>query len=130
MDKPSPDIDINTRVWQYVQLRDKIRELKQEIARHNEFLEVLGTVLLEHLNNTNAESVRTENGTFFKTVRKSASLEDAEAFMEYVKAHEMWDLMDRRANATAISDYLAKYKSLPPGVKYSEYVDVNVRRPT
>lgn len=128
----SPNIDINTRVGQYVKLRDKIRELekahKEQLKPFNEALDVLSNILLTKLNADNVESIRAENGTFFKTTKKSASLEDPDAFIKYVIANKLWDLMDRRANVKAVEDFLETHKTLPPGVKYTTYEDVNVRR--
>ena len=134
MDNPSPEVDINTRVGQYVKLRDKIRELedsyKKTLKPYTEALDILGNILLEHLNAQKVESVRAENGTFFKSTKKSASLEDPDTFMKFIIANKLWDLIDRRANVTGVVDYLKTNEALPPGVKYSEYETVNVRRPT
>jgi hypothetical protein len=43
---------------------------------------------------------------------------------------EQWDLLDKKANVTAVTDYLNENGVLPPGVKYSTRFDVGVRAPT
>jgi len=125
-------IDTEKRVGQYVALRDKIKELdekhKQAMKPFREMLEELGNVLLSHLNATNSQSINTDSGTFFKTTKKTASLEDPEAFMRFVVEHKLFDLLDRKANVTAVSEYLDSNQVLPPGVKFTQRVEVNVRR--
>lgn len=125
---------IDWYVAKYIEFRDKIKELndahKERMAPLEEAKDKLAGILLEKLNADNVESSRTEHGTFFRTTKKSASLEDADAFMRFVIGGEHWDLLDRKANVTAVEEFLKEHKGLPPGVKYTEYQDVNVRRPT
>lgn len=125
-------IDVDKRVGQYVALRDKIKELddkhKEDMKPYRDMLEQLGNMLLGHLNSTNVESVRAAAGTFFKTTKKTASLEDPEAFMRFVISNQLFDMIDRKANVKAVDDYIQTHKALPPGVKFTERVEVNVRR--
>lgn len=125
-------MDVDKRVGQYVKLRDKIKELdgehKTRMEPYREMLEQLGNVLLKHLNDVNVESVRAESGTFFKTTKKTASLEDPEAFMRFVIENQCFDMLDRKANVTAVDEYIETNNALPPGVKFSARVEVNVRR--
>lgn len=125
-------IDVDKRVGQYVALRDKIKELddqhKESMKQYRDMLEQLGNILLSHLQSVNAESIKSAAGTFFRTTKKTASLEDAEAFMRFVIANNSFEMLDRKANVKAIEDYLEANKVLPPGVKFSQRVEVNVRR--
>jgi len=125
-------IDVEKRVGQYITLRDKIKDLddqhKKSMEPYKDMLEQLGNMLLQHLQNVNAESIRSTAGTFFKTTKKTASLEDAEAFMRFVITTQSFDMLDRKANVKAIEDYLDTNKTLPPGVKFTQRVEVNVRR--
>ena len=102
-------IDVAKRVEQYVKLRDKIKEIKDrqknELKPFNETLEQLNALLLAHLNGLNGNSVATDAGTVYRTEKKSASLADAEAFMKYVVANGAFDLLDRKANVTAVEDH-------------------------
>jgi hypothetical protein len=132
MNAPTPAIDIEKRVEQYVALRDKIKALddahKTKLEPFRDALETLNGMLLAHLGTINADSVSTGAGTVYRTAKKSASLQDAEAFMAYVKTSNNWDLLDRKANAKAVEDYVTQHGSLPPGVKYSVMHVVGVRR--
>jgi hypothetical protein len=118
-------IDIQKRVAQYIQLRDKITALKDEhkklLEPYQEALDRLNEVLLDHLNEINSDSASVNGvGTVYRTAKASASLADASAFMDFVIEHRMWDLLDRRANVTAVQDYIRENDGeLPPGVNFS-----------
>jgi hypothetical protein len=124
--------DIATRVAQYVKLRDLIKEKndahKLAMKTHNETLEQLNSVLLSHLNNVGANSASTDNGTVYRTEKKSASLADGKLFMDYVIAQGAWDLLDRKANVTAVEEFIKGNNAPPPGVNFSSTYVVGVRR--
>lgn len=128
----SAPLDLNKRVGQYVQLRDKIKELddahKEKMAPYRETLEQLNCALLAHLNNIGGDSVRTESGTVYKTEKKSASLADKSAFWAFVSTGGDWELLDWKANAPAVARYIEEHSALPPGVNYSVTHVVGVRR--
>jgi len=131
MERP-PTVDISKRVDQYVRLRDLIKtkedEHKEVMKPYKEMLEKLNSVLLEHLNTINGESVRTDTGTVYRTEKKAASLADPDAFMRYVIGSEAWDLLDRKANVTAVADFIEENNAPPPGVNFSTTFVVGVRR--
>jgi len=127
-----PTVDISKRVDQYVRLRDLIKtkedEHKAAMKPYKEMLDKLNSVLLDHLNTINGESVRTDTGTVYRTEKKAASLADPDAFMRYVIGSEAWDLLDRKANVTAVSDFIEENNAPPPGVNFSTTYVVGVRR--
>lgn len=124
--------DINEFIGKYVQLRDTIekldREHKEKMKPYREMLDQLGTTLLAHLNEINSDSIATQSGTVYRTTKKSATIADAGAFWEYVVSGANWDLIDKRANVTAVSAYVEEHKTLPPGINYSTTSVVGVRR--
>ena len=129
MNKPT---SIETRVEQYVKIRDIIRDLEKKheetIKPYKDSLEALGSVLLDHLTTTGLESARTASGTVYRTERVSASIQDVSAFWGHVVGTESWDLIDKRANKTAVSDYVSVNGTPPPGVNYNVSHVVGVRR--
>lgn len=132
MTNPTPAIDIEKRVAQYVALRDKIKELddahKAKMAPFREALEQLNGMLLKHLSDVNVDSAITGAGTVYRTAKKSASLADADAFMSYVITTDSWDLLDRKANVSAVEAFITEHKTLPPGVNFNTMHVVGVRR--
>ena len=117
----------------YIQLRDKKAQMKAEfdaqIAPLQEKMDKLEAKLLEVFNNTGMDSVKTEFGTAYATVRTTASVADRESFMDYVKANEEWALLEVRVSKTAVEQFRsANDNELPPGVNVREERVVNVRR--
>jgi hypothetical protein len=126
-------VDFETRVAQYVKIRDIIRnkeaKFKEEMKQYKTALDGLDSILLNHLNSVGANSVNTDAGTVYRTEKKSASLADPKAFMDYVIANGAFDLMDRKANVNAVAAFIEQHKTQPPGVNFNSIYTVGVRRP-
>lgn len=125
-------VDINHRVEQYIKLRDMIKKKdddhKDAMAPFREALEKLNALLLSHLDAVGVDSAKASAGTVYKTVKKSASLEDADQFMRHVIGTENWDLLERKASQKAVEAFLEENGVLPPGVKFSQTIVVGVRK--
>jgi len=134
MNAHTPVVDFELRVEQYRKLRAKQEEIeerhKEELAPYKKAKADLEALMLGWLNATGQENAKTKAGTVYKKTDFSASLEDPDAFMRYVIGSEAWDLIDRKANKTAIKDFLEEHKTLPPGVKVATVVKVGVTAPT
>lgn len=122
-DTPSDDDLKNTveaRVDAFVRVRARIKELDAEhdakMKPIKDLQNDLTAWLMEFFDKTKSTGIKTKMGTAYTSTRYSASLPDAEAFMEFVKTTGAWDLMDRKANSTAVKDYVTKNGKLPPGV--------------
>jgi hypothetical protein len=126
-------VDISKRVAQYVKMRDLIKvkenEFKEIIGPYKKALEDLNSVLLNHLVAIGGNSLATDAGTVYRTEKKSASIADSQAFMDYVITNKAYDLLDRKANVTAVSEYIKENNAPPPGVNFSSAYVVGVRRP-
>lgn len=127
-----PAINIEKRIEQYVQLRDKIKEMddahKATMKPYKEMLDKLNDVLLGYLNGVGIDSAKTEAGTAYKTLKESATVEDPDQFMRYVIGSEHWDLIERKASLTACRAFAEENASLPPGVRINSQWVVGVRR--
>jgi hypothetical protein len=124
---------IDERVRQYVACRDEIDKVEK---RHKEELEplqnlqkVLAGILQQFLDDTGVDSIKTEYGTAYATTRFSAALADPEAFMQHVIQNNSFELLDKRANVTAVKDYVKEHNTTPPGVNLSSITSIGVRRP-
>lgn len=130
---PSP-VNIEKRIGQYIMVRDAMERLeeKQKVERRplQQMLDQLGGVLQKFLDENNLESLRTDAGSCYTSVRHTASVQDPDAFMTFVKETQNFDLLERRANATAVRDYVKDHGHLPTGVNLNAISSVGVRRPT
>lgn len=130
---PQPQITIDQMIGRYLKLRDRIKESddahKAKLKPAREFLEKMNNEILNALNQTGGESIKTALGTAYRSEKKSASTEDAQLFRDFIVANELFDMVDWKPNVNAVADYIAEMDALPPGVKFSTVFVVGVRRP-
>lgn len=132
--QPEP-VDLEKRAGQYIKLRDMKTEIearhKEELRPINEAMEGLKELMAAGLDAQNVASAKTACGTVSFTSKASASIADKAAFWTYVVTTGQFDLLDYKANVTAVKDHIEKNQGVaPPGVNYSVFRDVGVRRPT
>jgi hypothetical protein len=123
---------VEDRIASYIKCRDAIKAANEKheesIRPLVELQNMLTGWLQSFLETAGADSVKTSNGTCYSTTRYTASLADPEAFMSFVKSTENYDLLDRKANVTAVREYVDTTGALPPGVNLSAIKTVGVRR--
>lgn len=129
-----PSYTVDQIVGAYVKLRDKIKEIEkrheEELAPHKANLATLDNHLLAHLLDNNVESVKTKYGTTYKSIHAQVRVADGHEFRQFVIANGAWNLVDFRANKPAAQAYVSQNNAPPPGVDYSEFVKIGVRRAT
>lgn len=120
------------KVAAYIRLRDYKKaaedEFKKSLQRTLDAMEKLEAEMLDHLNTTGAKSLACDDGTVYKNIQVSATVENREAFREYVQAHDLWEAMDIRANKTFVREFMEKTGTPLPGVKVTSIATVGVRR--
>ena len=118
----------------YIMLRDRRAQRKAayeaDDADDKSKQERIEADLLRRFNEEGVESVRTEFGTAYKTLRTSASVADRDAYFTWLldDPQERLTFLEARVNKTALEQYRAANDALPPGVNWSETLIVNVRR--
>lgn len=125
-------VDVEKRVDQFIKLRDLKAEMK---ARHdaelkplNDVMDMVKEELKTALNQINGQNIKTAAGTVSLTTKVSASAADINAFWTWVITQGAFDMIDKKPNVTAITDYVNQHGVPPPGVNYSTFLDVGVRR--
>jgi hypothetical protein len=125
---------LDTLVQAYIDCRKKIKEIedqhKQELEKPYRLRELLTERLLQVLADSGQEMARTQYGTVSAATRDTASCSDPNLFIDYVREHNAYELMDRRPNSIACRQFAKEYGALPPGVKLNSIRYVNVRAPT
>lgn len=125
---------LEKRVGQYIALRDKIAQIKEEqekaLKPYTDALLKLNTVLLEHLITTGVDSVTVRGvGTVYKNTKDSATVADGAEFRRFIIGGELWDLIDWRANTPSVKAYMEENDGTPPpGLNFRRSVAVGVRR--
>src|SRR3954468_11117455 len=130
---PPPQEKFEDLIYAYIVIRDHIqareRELEEELEPRRAQLKILNEKLLLQLNATGQDSAKTKTGTAYRKSFVSVTVADKDAFRRHVIGTEDWDLIDWRANKTAVSKIVEEEQEPPPGVNFSKGYDVGVRRP-
>jgi hypothetical protein len=116
----------------YIKLRDKKNQMKKdqgdELRPITEKMTLLENWLLRDLQTRKVESQKTAEGTAFISTMAAATVKDRDAFFDFVRENEMWDLLENRVSKTVVRDYLEDTGEVVPGVNYQETVVVRIRR--
>jgi len=117
----------------FIKLRDARAALKKEFETADEVLKVqqdtISAALLEHLKVNNAETVRTEAGTFYRTVSTRYYTNDWPAMGEFVVEHNLPDLFEKRLNQGNVAQFLEEHPGVQlPGLQQDASYRINVRK--
>lgn len=119
-------------VANYIRLRDYKKaadeEFKKSMEKVNLAMGKLEAQMLEHLNESGANSIACDQGTVYRNTQYSATVEDRETFRNWVITNEEWEAVDLKANKTFVKDYANEKGEVPPGVKFTQMHTVGVRR--
>lgn len=128
----NPNYTADQIISAYIRVRDMKAELKakhsKELAPYDEALFKLECRAMELLNSQGSESVRTSAGTMYKSTRTSVTVADKSAFLDYVKENMAFDLLDIKANKTAVEDFISANQDIPPGTNVRREDVVGFRR--
>lgn len=134
MSEPAPvAFDLGQVTRAHLNIRNARAQLKADFDKSDLELkqsqEKLEAVMLNHLNTHGMESVRTEAGTFYRQLEIKPSAGDWQAVYDWVKAHDAWDLLERRLKKTFIAEFMEQHNGeLPPGVNVIREWVMRVRK--
>ncbi len=116
----------------YIKLRDtkkqKDDEHKESLKKLVAAMDKIEAGILEFLNSSGANSIASDAGTAYKSTQISATVEDKELFMSFVKETDQFEALDIKANKTFVKDYMEENQEVPPGVKVSQMSTIGVQR--
>lgn len=119
-------------VGKYIELRDKKAQIKAEYdakaQKIDEVLDKIEAALLNTFDQSGMDSVKTEFGTAYTSVRTTASVADPDAFMTFVRENEAWHMLEKRCSKQGVEQYKAEHEALPPGINWRAERTVNFRR--
>lgn len=121
-------LDTNKLTRAYVKMREARAALKRDFDVQDKALRaqqsLLEATMLRVLHEANADSVRTESGTFYRQEDVTPRGDDWDAFYAWVVETNGFDALERRIKKTFIREYMELHEgALPPGVSvYREYV--------
>lgn len=128
-DKP-PDHERLVRC--YLNVREARAQLTRDYNAKDAELKAVqdtfGMALLKILQDTKSKSIRTDKGTFYKTVVTMPNVKDWAAFYDWMAEQKAFDALERRVKRTFITEYMeANAGELPPGVSVFSQTEVHVK---
>lgn len=123
---------IGEYIAKYIALRDKREELmkkhKEELKPYNTMMLKLENMFQHAMDEDGVDSLKNADGTAFKSIKSSVTVEDWDSFIKYVRDNDLWYALEKRASKTAVEEILEETGELPPGLKISRTMKINVRR--
>jgi len=124
-------VDKLTRV--YLKIRDKRAELAAKFKEQDDALsaqlDAVKAALLEHCKEHNVDSVRTEHGLFYRTVRTRYWTSDWAAMHKFIMEQGAPEFLEKRLNQTAVKEFLAENpETVPPGLNVDSEYAISVRK--
>ena len=117
----------------YVKIRDakeaRATELKEELAKYQEQLDMIADKLLELCKEQNATSIRTDSGTIIRKISTRYWTNDWDSMYKFIKENDAYGLLEQRLHQTNMRQFLEDNPDLmPPGTLVDSKYTVVVRR--
>ena len=119
-------------VEQFISMRREKKKYEDEFAEAIKLKYELPMADIEQkvltlLNDMGLDSIKGRSGTAYRQVNTSVTIADGREFRRHIIGGELWDLVDWRANKTAVNDLVEQGEPLPPGINRSTFVKVGFR---
>lgn len=117
----------------YIKMRDKRSQLQKEFDEQDKKIEAQMEMVAEELlklcKSIGADSIRTSVGTVFRSVKTRYETTDWEHMYEFIKEHDIPQVLERRISTTNMKQFLDENPTLMPiGMNVNNRYTVTVRR--
>ena len=117
----------------YIKMREKkaelSHELEEKIAKVERDMHVIKTAILDHMKEIGAESLRTEAGLVYRTVKTKYATSDWESMNKFILEHGVPELLVKSINQANMKAFLEEHPDLlPPGLNANAEYSVTIKR--
>lgn len=123
---------IDRVVEAYRKLRDQKKDMqdrhKEELQPIEDKLEKLENHLHQQLLANGVDSMKTAHGTAYLSRTASVKVEDWECALDFIKANDLWHMLEKRLAKSAVEEFVAGQNQNLPGTEISYIQKVNVRK--
>jgi len=113
--------------------REKMKaEWEVEDRALEDEMKVLEQNFMVTCNESNAKSIRTNNGTVIRKLNERFTVADGESFRKFVLENEAVDLLEARIHQGNFKEFIKERTAdgLPPGVNVMREFTITVRKPS
>jgi hypothetical protein len=127
-----PEVSVDKLVKIYIKMRNENSRLLAEFEEKQSKLETqMGAVkkaLVKYCIDNSVESMRTESGSFYRTIKKRYTTNDWEAMNRFILEHSAPELLEKRIHQGNMSQFLEEHPDLlPQGLNCDAEYSVTVR---
>ena len=117
----------------YIKMREKkaelSHELEEKVAKVERDMHVIKTAILDHMKEIGAESLRTEAGLVYRTVKTKYATSDWESMNKFILEHGVPELLVKSINQSNMKAFLEEHPDLlPPGLNANAEYSVTIKR--
>jgi hypothetical protein len=129
-------MNLEELVQTYLTIRSEREKILNEYETKDKVLKeellVLEQSMLSICNDTNADSIKTQNGTVIRKMNERFYCNDWDNFKKFILEHQAIDLFERRIHQGNFKEFMSEHKDdgLPPGVNVMREFGITVRKPT
>ena len=130
------DTKLDELVKVYLTIRSAREKMRAEWEGEDRALEdemkVLEQNFMVTCNESNAKSIRTNNGTVIRKLNERFTVADGESFRKFVLENEAVDLLEARIHQGNFKEFIKERTAdgLPPGVNVMREFTITVRKPS
>ena len=129
----APAIPLEKLVKTYIKINQVRAEIKARFEEEDKALkaktDAIKGALLQHCKDHEVESVRTNEGTFFRTVKTQYWTSDWSSLHNFVLENRIPDILEKRINQGNMKAWIEQNPdSLPAGLNITQEYSVTVRR--
>lgn len=125
---------LNEAIGTYVATRDALDVERKAYnfyeANAKAYMARIEGFIREKADELGMDSIRTESGTAYRSVKTQYRVADWDAFWQYIKANDYSHCVEKRAAKLAVKEIHDETGELPPGLDYHTEVVFDVRRPS
>jgi len=127
------DLSLEKLTRVYIKMREKKAEVSQELeaklSELDEKMKTVKTAILDHMKELGAESLRTDAGTVYRTVRTTYSTNDWDSMNKFILEHSVPEILEKRIHQTNMKAFLEEHPDvLPPGLNANMEYSVTIKR--
>ena len=131
--KTGEEIPLEKLTRIYIKMRDKkaevAHEMEKQLSKIEDDMKTVKRAILDYMKQSGVESLRTNSGTVYRTVRTTYSTSDWESMHKFILEHGVPDLLEKRIQQTNMRAFLEENPELlPPGLNANSEYSVTIRR--
>ena len=127
-------LDVSKLTKVFIKIRDERKQIADDFNKRDGELaakqDMIKSALLNHLQEQNIDSIKTAEGTFFRSTKQKYWTSDWPSMYEFVIENQVPDLLEKRLHQTNMKQYLEDNPDLlPKGFNVDSEYTLSIRKP-